>query len=62
MIALLLLVFVAVVVLQNTETVETRLLFATVSMPRAMLLGGTLAIGVLSGFLLGARFERRRTR
>lgn len=47
---------VVIVVLQNTETVQTRILFLTVSMPRAVLLVITtlvgFAIGVLVTFLL----------
>ena len=42
-------VLVLVVVLQNTGSVETRILFATVTMPRAVLLFVTL----LAGFVLG---------
>jgi len=38
-----------VVVLQNTEPVETRVLFMTVTMPRAALLG----LAALIGFTLG---------
>lgn len=49
------LVLVLVVALQNTETVETRLLFATISMPRALLLFFTLLIGVLIGLIFGAK-------
>lgn len=43
---------VVIVVLQNTQTVETKLLFFTITMPRAVLLFGAMltgfAIGVLS--------------
>ncbi|NNF44271.1 MAG: LapA family protein [Phycisphaerales bacterium] len=39
-----------IVIAQNTESVETRLLFATITMPRAILLVLTLLIG----FVLGA--------
>jgi len=60
--ALVLLALVTIVVLQNTAVVETRLFFATISMPTAFLLLGTLAIGMLIGFLLGARFQRKRNR
>jgi uncharacterized integral membrane protein len=42
-------VLLVIVILQNTETVDTRLLFVTVSMPRAALLG----FAVLLGFVLG---------
>ena len=38
-----------ILILQNTEPVETRLLFATVSMPRALL----ITITALSGFMIG---------
>jgi uncharacterized integral membrane protein len=46
-----------VVVLQNTQSVETRILFLTVSMPRAVLLLVTtsagFAVGVLVAILTG---------
>jgi lipopolysaccharide assembly protein A len=42
---------VVVVVLQNTQAVETRLLFLTVTMPNAALLFGTLIIGFAIGVL-----------
>lgn len=48
---LVLAVLVVIVVLQNTEPVETRLLFATVSMPRAVLLFTTALIGYAMGIL-----------
>ena len=35
-----------IVVLQNTQAVETKLLFVTVTMPRAVLLFVTLVIGL----------------
>ncbi len=44
-----------IVVLQNTENVETKLLFASVNMPRAALLFGTLLIGFLLGVLTAGR-------
>jgi uncharacterized integral membrane protein len=53
----LLLVLTIVVVLQNTETVETKLLFMTIAMPRALLLLITLASGVVIGLVLGARIS-----
>lgn len=42
---------VVVVVLQNTQTVETKLLFLAVTMPNAALLFGTLIIGFAIGVL-----------
>ncbi len=53
-----LLVLLIVVLAQNTETVETRLLFATLIMPRALLLLLTLSSGVAIGLLLGSRIGR----
>ena len=43
---------VVVFVLQNTQVVEVRLLFWTISMSRALMLFGTLVIGLISGWLL----------
>jgi len=40
-----------IVVLQNTQEVETKLLFTTVTMPNAALLFGTLVIGFAIGVL-----------
>ena len=42
---------VLVVVLQNTQAVETKLLFLTVTLPNAALLFGTLIIGFAIGVL-----------
>jgi uncharacterized integral membrane protein len=48
-----------IIVLQNTETVETRLLFWSISMPRAVLLLGTsligFAAGIITSFFLGGK-------
>ena len=50
-VTLVLAVLVVIVVLQNTEAVETQLLFATVTMPRAVLLLITALIGFSLGIL-----------
>lgn len=47
-----------VIVLQNTEAVDTRLLFVTITMPRAVLLLITFLLGVIVGLL--AAFLRKR--
>jgi uncharacterized integral membrane protein len=49
-IAVIILVAV-IVVLQNTQAVETKLLFLTVTMPNAALLFGTLILGFAVGVL-----------
>jgi len=46
-----------IVAVQNTEAVDTRLLFTTVTMPRALLLIITLLIGVVIGLFAGLRLS-----
>jgi uncharacterized integral membrane protein len=48
-----------IVFFQNTESVKTRFLFATVEMPRALLLILTFAGGVVCG-LIAATYRRIR--
>ena len=48
-----------IVVLQNTEAVETKILFLSVTMPRAALLFGTLLLGFLLGVLAAGRLVGR---
>jgi uncharacterized integral membrane protein len=45
-----------VLILQNVKPVETRILFMTVKMPRAMLLIVTLLIGFALGAVTAGRF------
>ena len=42
---------VVIVVLQNTQAVETKLLFFTITMPRAVLLFGAMLAGFAMGVL-----------
>lgn len=51
---------VVIVVLQNTETVETEFLFASLAMPRALLLFLTFLLGIVTGLLIAARPAVRR--
>ena len=57
--ALLILAFVVVVVIQNVGIVEVNLLFYTLSMPKATLLGVSLFLGIILGIVF-ATFRRRR--
>jgi uncharacterized integral membrane protein len=50
---------IVIVVLQNTEQVETKLLFVSVTMPRAALLFGTLVVGFVLGALMGGQLLSR---
>lgn len=49
------LLVVVVLILQNTQQVETRVLFATIEMPRAVLLFVTAALGFGAGLLTAVR-------
>jgi len=49
--AFVLAVLAIILVLQNTETVDTKFLFVTVTMPRAALLALTMLIGIAVGIL-----------
>jgi uncharacterized integral membrane protein len=53
---------VVIVVLQNTQSVETKLLFLTVTMPNAALLFGTLIIGFAIGVLTAGDIVSRAKR
>ena len=51
-------ILAVIVIVQNTATVETHILWITISMPRAVLLALTFALGVLSGILFSMRRRR----
>ena len=59
---LVLSVLAIVLILQNTQAVETRLLFVTVTMPRAALLIFTLLIGFTCGILVAIAVGKKRKR
>ena len=51
-IIVLLVVLAIIVIFQNTQAVETKLLFVTITMPRALLLMATFLVGLAVGFIL----------
>ncbi len=53
---------VLIVVLQNTESVETKVLFLSVTMPRAALLFGALVAGFILGVFSGGKLLRLQGR
>jgi uncharacterized integral membrane protein len=55
-----LLVIVIVFVVQNTEVVEFKFLVWTVSMSRALVLLGTLAIGLIAGWLFSLPRSKKK--
>jgi uncharacterized integral membrane protein len=59
--AVILIVLMLIVVLQNTEQVETKLLFITITMPRAALLALTLLIGMAVGMLISLGMVNKRS-
>jgi len=42
---------IVIVILQNTQPVETRFLLITITMPNALLIGFTLLIGIAVGII-----------
>ena len=57
---LILSVLAIVLILQNTQAVETRLLFVTVTLPRAALLVMTLLLGFTCGILAAIAVSKKR--
>lgn len=49
-----------IIVLQNTEPVSTRILFYTITMPRAVLLFGTTCIGFTIGILVSFFMQKEK--
>jgi len=58
--ASVLVILVGILVVQNTEPVETHLLFATVAMPHAVLIFISAAAGFVLGVLLTMSLKSRR--
>ena len=56
----LLVVLAIIVILQNTQAVETKLLFVTVTMPRALLLMVTFLVGLAVGFILSGFWFKKQ--
>lgn len=49
-----------IIILQNTAPVETKLLFLSITMPRAILLMATTLIGFALGVLVSFYFQRKK--
>jgi uncharacterized integral membrane protein len=48
-----------VVALQNTQQVETKFLFTSITMPRVLLLLSALALGFVIGFITAGLLRRK---
>ena len=57
-----LIALVLIFVVQNTQVVEFKFLVWTISISRALMLFGTLAIGVLAGWILKSPKAKRAKR
>ena len=55
-----LVLLIIIVVLQNTERVDTRLLFFTITMPRALLLAATAALGFIIGLMSSLKISKSK--
>lgn len=55
----LLVVLGIIIILQNTQQVETKILFMAITMPRAILLMVTTLIGFALGVLVSFLFQRK---
>ncbi len=60
-IGLILLGLVAVVALQNAETVTVKFLLWQLSLPRALMILGSMGVGLIAGLLFGT-FSRGRSK
>ena len=49
-----------IIILQNTESVQTNILFMTITMPRAVLLFVTMLLGVIIGALSSLWLGRKK--
>lgn len=57
--AAVLVLLVLIVILQNTQAVETRVLFLSFTLPRAVLLLSATAVGFVLGLLVSFRRKGR---
>ena len=58
--ALMGILLIVIVILQNTQPVATRLLFITITMPNAVLVGLSLLVGLAAGILVALTFSGKR--
>ena len=58
--AVVLLILIAVLMVQNTETVKVKLFLWTVSMPRIVLMMLALITGAICGLVIGRRTGKKK--
>ncbi|MBT5020921.1 MAG: LapA family protein [Planctomicrobium sp.] len=59
-ITVIVVILMLIVVLQNTQAVETNLLFYTFSLPNALLLALTFASGIVVGLLMSFTYSGKK--
>ena len=59
-VALAAVLLVVIVILQNTQSVTTRFLFFTITMPNAVLIGLALLVGMAAGILVALGLSGKR--
>jgi lipopolysaccharide assembly protein A len=52
---------IVIVILQNTQAVTTKLLFLTVTLPNALLIGLSVLVGLAGGIFLAMTFGHRHS-
>lgn len=57
-----LIAFVLIIVVQNTQVVEFQFLVWTISMSRALMVFGALAVGFIGGWILAPSKRKKATR
>jgi len=58
--ALTAILLIVIVILQNTQPVAIRILFLTMTMPNAVLIGLSLLIGIAAGILIALTMSGKR--
>ena len=60
--AIVAILLVVIVILQNTQAVETKLLFITITAPIAVLVGSSLLIGIVAGMLIAMTLSSKKSK
>lgn len=59
-IILILAILTAIIILQNLDPVDTKVLFITISMPRALFIALTWLVGLICGILIPLQWKHRK--
>lgn len=59
-IILILAVLTGIIILQNLDSIDTRVLFITITMPRALFLALTWLVGLICGVLIPLQWKSKK--